>query len=308
MKGKHWPRLAVVLIALALVAAACGDSDDTTTTAAAAATTTTAAAAATTTTEAMAEVPGLVEEGKLIVVTTGNFPPYTLINADTGDNEGYSIDLAQEVADRLGLEAEFPTVDFVAELEGLAQGLYDIADSGIWPNQARQDAGFVFSRPVTSTGIIAQVVAEMVDSEGFGDVTGKKIGGIQGSSQEKLVLDGEAEMGYEEYLGFAGAAEALTGLQQGRVDLLVFDTLVAGYTAVQNDEFAVAGPTIEPHPLSFTYQTGNEAKRDAIDVALNEMIADGTVAAIQIKWFGRCIPIPDDINQEAPYDTMASGC
>ncbi|MFB3048903.1 MAG: transporter substrate-binding domain-containing protein, partial [Acidimicrobiia bacterium] len=123
MKGKHWPRLAVVLIALALVAAACGDSDDTTTTAAAAAaTTTTAAAAATTTTEAMAEVPGLVEEGKLIVVTTGNFPPFTLINVDTGANEGYSIDLAQAVADRLGLEAEFPTVDFVAELEGLAQG------------------------------------------------------------------------------------------------------------------------------------------------------------------------------------------
>ena len=276
MKGKHWPRLAVVLIALALVAAACGDSDDTTTT---------AAAAATTTTEAMAEVPGLVEDGKLIVVTTGNFPPYTLINADTGDNEGYSIDLAQEVADRLGLEAVFPTVDFVAELEGLAQGLYDIADSGIFPSQQRQDDGFVFSRPMTSSGVIAQVLAENEDTAGFGDVTGKKIGGIQGSSQEKLVLDGEAEMGYEEYLGFAGAAEALTGLEQG-----------------------LAGPTIFPHPLSFTYQTGNEAKRDAIDVALNEMLADGTVAELQIKWFGRCIPVPDDINQEAPYDTMASGC
>ena len=300
MKGKHWPRLAVVLIALALVAAACGDSDDTTTTA--------AAAAATTPTEAMAEVPGLVEEGKLIVVTTGNFPPFTLINVDTGANEGYSIDLAQEVADRLGLEAVFPTVDFVAEMEGLAQGLYDIADSGIWPNQQRQDDGFVFSRPMTSTGIIAQVLAENEDTAGFADVTGKKIGGIQGSSQEKLVLDGEAEMGYEEYLGFAGAAEALTGLEQGRVDLLVFDTLVAGYTAVGDDTFSVAGPTIFPHPLSFTYQTGNEAKRDAIDVVINEIIADGTMAEIQKKWFGVCIAIPDDINQAEPYETLAPGC
>ena len=93
MKGKHWPRLAVVLIALALVAAACGDSDDTTTTA--------AAAAATTTTEAIAEAPDLVEDGKLIVVTTGNFPPFTMINVDTGANAGYSIDLAAEVAARL---------------------------------------------------------------------------------------------------------------------------------------------------------------------------------------------------------------
>jgi len=300
MKGKHWPRLAVVLIALALVAAACGDSDDTTTTA--------AAAAATTTTEAMAEVPDLVEEGKLIVVTTGNFPPFTLINVDTGDNEGYSIDLAAEVASRLGLELELPTVDFVAEMEGLAQGLYDIADSGIFPSQERQDDGFVFSRPMTSSGVIAQVLAENEDTAGFADVTGKKIGGIQGSSQEKLVLDGEAEMGYEEYLGFLGAAEALTGLEQGRVDLLVFDNLVAAITARDDDTFSVAGPTISARPLSFTYQTGNEAKRDAIDVVINEIIADGTMAEIQKKWFGVCIAIPDDINQAGPYETLAPGC
>ena len=298
MKGKHWPRLAVVLIALALVAAACGDSDDTTTT---------AAAAAATTTEAMAEVPGLVEEGKLIVVTTGNFPPFTLINVDTGANEGYSIDLAAEVASRLGLELELPTVDFVAELEGLASGLYDIADSGIWPNEARQEAGFVFSTPMTSTGIIAQVLTVNEGSAGFADVTGLKIGGIQGSSQEKFVLDNEADLGYDEYLGFQGAAEALTGLRQGRVDLLVQDTLVAGFVSVQNDDLSVAGPTILAHPLSFTYQTGNEAKRDAIDVVIIAMLADGTVARLQTKWFDRCIPVPDDINAAEPYTTMPGG-
>ncbi|MCZ6567499.1 MAG: ABC transporter substrate-binding protein, partial [Actinobacteria bacterium] len=248
-----------------------------------------------------------VEEGKLLVVTTGNFPPFTMINEDSGDNEGYSIDLAQEVADRLGLELELPTVDFVAEMEGLASGLYDIADSGIWPNEARQEAGFVFSRPMTSTGIIAQVRTEDEGSAGFANVTGLIIGGIQGSSQEKFILDNEADLGYAEYLGFQGAAEALTGLLQGRVDLLVQDSLVAGFAAVQNDELSVAGPTILAHPLSFTYQTGNEGKRDAIDVVINEMIADGTVAAIQQKWFGRCIPIPDDINQAEPYTTMPAG-
>jgi ABC-type amino acid transport substrate-binding protein len=254
-----------------------------------------------------AEVPGLVEDGKLIVVTTGNFPPFTLINENTGDNEGYSIDLAREVATRLGLELVLPTVDFVAELEGLASGLYDIADSGIWPNEARQEAGFVFSRPMTSTGIIAQVRAEDEGSAGFANVTGLKIGGIQGSSQEKFVLDSEAELGYEEYLGFAGAAEALTGLRQGRVDLLVQDSLVAGFVAVSNDDLTVAGPTVLAHPLSFTYQNGNEAKRDAIDVVINEMLADGTIAAIQQKWFDRCIPVPDDINQVEPYTTLPGG-
>ncbi len=297
MKGNHWLRLAALLAALALLAAACSSTEDTTTT----------TAAVTTTAEEMTEVPGLVEDGKLIVVTTGNFPPFTLINEGTGDNEGYTIDLAREVAKRLGLELELPTVDFVAELEGLASGLYDIADSGIWPNEARQEAGFVFSRPMTSTGIVAQVLTENEGSAGFANVTGLKIGGIQGSSQEKFVLDNEAELDYAEYLGFQGAAEALTGLRQGRVDLLVQDTLVAGFVAVQNDDLSVAGPTILAHPLSFTYQNGNEAKRNAIDVVINEMIADGTVAELQTKWFDRCIPVPDDINQAEPYTTMPGG-
>ncbi|MFV1999738.1 MAG: substrate-binding periplasmic protein [Acidimicrobiia bacterium] len=304
MFGKHSARLVSLLAVLALVAAACSsDNGD-----AADATTTSADTATTTATEAPASsTPGLVEDGKLLVVTTGNFPPFTLINEDTGDNEGYSIDLAREVAARLGLELELPTVDFVAELEGLASGLYDIADSGIWPNEARQEAGFVFSRPMTSTGIIAQVRAEDEGSAGFANVNGKIIGGIQGSSQEKFILDNEAELGYDEYLGFQGAAEALTGLRQGRVDLLVQDSLVAGFVSVQNDDLAVAGPTILAHPLSFTFQEGNEAKRDAIDVVINEMIADGTIAEIQIRWFGRCIPVPDDINQAEPYTTLPGG-
>ncbi|MFV2000630.1 MAG: transporter substrate-binding domain-containing protein, partial [Acidimicrobiia bacterium] len=197
MFGKHSARLASLLVVLALVAAACSSDNS-----GADATTTSADTASTTVTEAPAsDTPGLVEDGKLLVVTTGNFPPFTLINEDTGDNEGYSIDLAREVAARLGLELELPTVDFVAELEGLASGLYDIADSGIWPNEARQEAGFVFSRPMTSTGIIAQVRAEDEGSAGFANVNGKIIGGIQGSSQEKFILDNEAELGYDEYLG-----------------------------------------------------------------------------------------------------------
>ena len=293
-------KLGAVFLALALVAAACG-SDEADTTAPPAATTTTVAASA---------VPGLVEEGKLILVTTGNFPPYTNINESTGDNEGYSIDVAKEIASRLGLELELPTVDFVAELEGLANGLYDMADSGIWPNQARQDAGFVFSIPMTSTGIIAQVRTEdAATSPGleFGAMAGLKVGGIQGSSQEKFVLDNEAALGYDEYLGFTGAAEGLTALRQGRVDVLSQDTLLAGFASVSNEDLSVAGPTVEAHPLSITFREGTEAKRDAIDVVIRQMIDDGAIADIQKKWFGTCLPIPDDINAVAPYTTLPGG-
>jgi len=128
MRRRRWPRMAGLLFSFALVVAACSPSDGDATA------TTGEVEPVTTQATASSDVPGLVEEGKLLVVTTGNFPPYTMINEASGDNEGYSIDLAREVADRLGLELELPTVDFVAEMEGLASGLYDIADSGIWFN------------------------------------------------------------------------------------------------------------------------------------------------------------------------------
>ena len=106
-------RLVALMAALALLAGACGSDDDTSSDAEDATTTTTEAPDETTEAPA-AEVPGLVEDGKLIVVTTGNFPPFTSIDPDTGDNVGYTIDIVREVADRLGLELELPTVDFVA--------------------------------------------------------------------------------------------------------------------------------------------------------------------------------------------------
>jgi ABC-type amino acid transport substrate-binding protein len=255
---------------------------------------------------AAAGVPGLVEEGKLIVVTTGNFPPFTAIDPDSGENVGYTIDIVREVANRLELELELPTVDFVAELEGLSQGLYDIADSGIWPTAERQES-FLFSRPMTSTGIIAQVRAEDADTDGLADLTGLKAGGIQGSSQEAFLLENEAELGYESYSGFTGAGEALTALKQGRVDALSQDTLVAGFASVNDPELAVAGPTVEAHPLALAFQLGNEAKRDAVDVVLNEMIADGTLAEIQKRWFNACIPVPSDNNEVGPYTELPAG-
>jgi len=296
----NWRRLVALLAALALLAAACGSDDDTASDEEEDTTTTEGETAA------PAEVPGLVEEGKLIVVTTGNFPPFTSIDPDSGENVGYTIDIVREVADRLGLELELPTVDFVAELEGLSQGLYDIADSGIWPTPERQES-FLFSRPMTSTGIVAQVRAEDADSAGLGDLTGLNVGGIQGSSQEAYILENEAELNYESYSGFAGAGEGLTALKQGRVDALSQDTLVAGFASVNDPELAVAGPTVAAHPLSLAFQLGMEGKRDAVDAALNEIIADGTLAEIQKTWFNTCIPVPDDNNQEGPYTTLPAG-
>jgi ABC-type amino acid transport substrate-binding protein len=280
-------RLGLLLFALALIVAACGDDDA----------------------ESSAEVP-TKEPGKLILVTTGNFPPFTMIS-ETGEVQGYSIDLGKEIADRLGLELETPTVDWSAELQGLASGLYDIADSGVWPTQERQDQGFLFSRPVTSTGFVAEVAVGNENMAGLDDLSGMKVGAVQGSTREMWLIEEEATLGYDEYLGFAGAAEARQALQQGRIDLIVADPLVTGYYIATNpDEVAFAGPTTHEHPLSLVFQAGKTELQAAVNEVLDEMLADGTIGELQIKWFSRCVPVPNDINAEPPYgeDLIPPGC
>jgi ABC-type amino acid transport substrate-binding protein len=85
------------------------------------------------------------------------------------------------------------------------------------------------------------------------------------------------------------------------------DSLLAAFAALNDDELAVAGPTVLAHPLSLAFQLGMEGKRDAVDAMMNEMIADGTLAEIQKTWFNTCIPVPDDNNQEGPYTTLPAG-
>jgi polar amino acid transport system substrate-binding protein len=297
-------QLTGLVLSLILVAAACGgDDDDDGTTTAAPDAATTAAPDTTMAPDALDEF--LVEPGTLTLATTGNFPPFTLINADTGDVEGYSVAVGAEVASRLGLEYATPTVDFVAELEGLQSGLYDIADSGIWPTEERQET-FIFTRPMTSAGFIALVRAEDAGSPGLDAIAGNA-GAIQGSIHEQWTIENQDMLGYDEYVPFAGAAEAELALKQGRIDVWVIDSLVGAARALGDPELDVTGPTLNAHPLSMTFRPDSEDLRDAINPVLDEMIADGTLADLQVAWFGRCVEVPDDIDAQPPYTTLPEG-
>ena len=304
-------RLAALAFALVLVSAACGGDDGSDTTVAPDTTGATTTAGPTTTIAAGALDEYLVTPGTLTLVTTGNFPPFTRINEESGDVEGYSLDVGAEVASRLGLDFATPTVDFVAELECLQSGLYDIADSGIWPTQERQAAGFAFSRPMTSAGFIALVRTGSAGELAAGlemDMAGLKVGAIQGSIHEQWTIENEATLGYDEYVPFAGAAEAFTGLKQGRVDMVTSDSVLASFNANEDPELEVVGATINAHPLSMTFRQDSQPLIDAINPVLEAMLSDGTLAEIQLKWFGRCLAVPDDINQEPPYDKLPTGC
>lgn len=251
-----------------------------------------------------AQIEGLVKPGTLIMATTGNFPPFTFIGTD-GEVQGYSIDIGEELAERLGLEFESPTVDFVAELQGLAAGKYDLADSGIWPTEERQEE-FLFSVPVASTGFVATTLNDNLDKvTGLDDLEGLRVGAVQGSTREEWLIENEDSLGYASYKGYPGASQALLDLENARIDLIVDDPLLALYYIKENPgEVTTAGDVTLEHPLSLALNIEATDVQTAVDEVLAEMIEDGTLLELQEKYWDGAIPVPADINDEPPYPTL----
>ena len=254
------------------------------------------------------DVPGLVKGGTLTLATTGNFPPFTMVNQSSGKVEGFSIDLGAEIAKQLGLKLETPTVDFVAELQGLSSGRYDIADSGIWPDEARQKE-FLFTPAVASTGFVATTLKRNLDRvKGLDDVQGLRLGAVQGSTREQWAVENKDKLGYKDFRAYPGASQAVQDLQNGGIDLIVDDPLLAFYYMQENpDVIVTAGETILEHPLAMAFKKGNSALQEKVNDVLQELIDDGTVGELQKKYWGRCIPTPDDINAKPPYENLP-GC
>jgi len=253
-----------------------------------------------------AQINGLVKPGTLILATAGNFPPFTMIGSD-GKVQGYSIDIGAAVAQRLNLKFESPTIDFVAELQGLSAGKYDLADSGIWPTKERQKQ-FLFTTPVASTGFVATTLKQNLDKvkglEGD-DLKGLRVGAIQGSTREAWLLDNKDKLGYASYKGYPGASQAQLDLRNGRIDLIVDDPLLALYYVQNNPgEITTAGAVILEHPLSLALNLKATDVQKAVAGAIEDLKKDGTILKLQKKYWGKAIPVPDDINAEPPYKTL----
>jgi ABC-type amino acid transport substrate-binding protein len=255
------------------------------------------------------DVPGLVKSGTLTLATTGNFPPFTMVGASSGKVEGFSVDLGNEIAKRLGLKLTTPTVDFVAELQGLSAGRYDIADSGIWPDPERQKQ-FLFTPPVASTGFVATTLKQNLGRvKGLPDVKGLRIGAVQGSTREQWAVQNKAKLGYKSLRAYPGASQAVQDLQNGGIDMIVDDPLLAYYYIKQNPgQITTAGKTILAHPLSMAFKNGNTQVQQKVNGVLQKMLDDGTVSQLQKKYWGRCIPTPTDINAKPPYKNLSTGC
>ena len=264
------------LTVAALALTACGGSSSTASSAAASSVASSAAASSEAASAASTELT-TVEAGKLTMATNAAFPPYEM-TTDAGEFEGIDIETAQAIADKLGLELQIDDMDFDAALLSVQQGKADIVMAGVTVTDERK-AVMDFSDSY-ATGIQSIIVPEGSDIASPDDLAGKKIGTQRGTTGYIYCSD---DFGDENVVAYDDGLTAVQALNNGQVDAVVIDNAPAKEFVAANPGLVILDTSYAEEDYAIGVAKGSSLK-DAVNAALEELKADGTLQSIVDKY------------------------
>lgn len=252
---------------------------------------TTAAESSETSSEAASEASESSAEGTFTVGFDQDFPPMGFVG-DDGEYTGFDLELAQEVASRLGLEYVPQPIAWDAKDMELEAGTIDCIWNGFTMN-GREDA-YTWSDPYMDNSQVFVVAADSGIST-LADLAGKVVEVQTDSSAEAALKDNqELSSSFGTLQTVADYNTAFMDLEMGAVDAIAMDVIVAGYQIEQRadgDNYVILDETLAAEEYGIGFKKGNEELRDKVQAALEEMAADGTMAEISDKWFGRDVTV-----------------
>ena len=266
--------------AMVLSLAACGGAKTETT----AAETTAEKKEETTTADTTAAETAQAAGGTLIVGFDQDFPPMGFVG-DNGEYTGFDLDLAKEVASRLGLEYKAQPVAWDSKDMELESGNIDCIWNGFTITGREDD--YTWTTPYMANKQVF-VVANDSDIKSQADLAGKVVE-VQADSSAEAALKENQDLAntFGQLLTTPDYNTAFMDLEQGAVDAVAMDVIVAGYQIKQrNADFKILDDSLSEEEYGVGFKKGNTELRDKVQGALEEMAADGTLAKISDEWFG----------------------
>ncbi|WP_372593943.1 amino acid ABC transporter substrate-binding protein [Actinotalea sp.] len=225
----------------------------------------------------------VLDAGELVVATEGTYRPFSFHEDGTGDLVGYDVEIARAVAAELGVEAAFEETQWDAIFTGLDAGRFDMIANQVSITPERE-AAYTFSAPYTYSSGVVVVRADDETIASFADLDGKTAAQSLTSNWRTLAEDSGARIEAVE-----GWAQSVALVEQGRVDATVNDELTfLDYRKQTGAEgLKIAATTTDQSRSAFAFRAGSTALAEAVDEALAELAADGTLAAISATYFGQ---------------------
>ena len=219
-----------------------------------------------------------VNAGKLTMSTNAAFPPYEM-TTDSGDFEGIDIDVAAAIAEKLGLELQVDDMDFDAALLAAQSGKSDMVMAGVTVTDERQKV-MDFS-DTYAEGIQSIIVPEDSDIASADDLTGKIIGTQRGTTGYIYCTD---DFGEDSVVAYDDGLTAVQALNNGQVDAVVIDNAPAKEFVAANPGLKILDTAYAQEDYAIGVAKGNTELLNAINGALEELQADGTLQSIVDKY------------------------
>lgn len=229
-------------------------------------------------TEAAAGELKTAQEGKLVMVTNAEFPPYEYHEGD--EIVGIDAEIAAAIADKLGLELVIEDIAFDSIIPELVSGKADFAMAGMTvTDERKQSVDFSNTYAKASQKVIVQEGSDITTPD---DLTGKIVGVQLGTTGDLYVTDLEAEGTTVER--FSKGFEAVQALSQGKVDAVVIDEQPAQVFVSQTEGLVILDDSFTDEEYAAAVKKGNTALLNAINDALAELDEAGELDAIVAKY------------------------
>ena len=238
------------------------------------------------------------EQGVLTVSTDPAYPPQSKLNEQTGDYEGFDIDVATEIANRLGVDVAWETPAWDVITAGSWNGRWDTTVGSMTPTNDRQEVLY-FTEPYNYVPAVVVVQADNDDvTDVSTDLDGATIGVCSGCTYEQF-LNKELDIeGYSfdfviddaEVSGYDTDTTALQDLANGRVDAVITSVTTAQGYIDEGNPVKIVGDPVFNEPLSVGFDKSSdpssESLWEAVDGIVAEMHEDGTLSDMAEEWYG----------------------
>ena len=213
-----------------------------------------------------------VSDGKLIVGTEAGFAPYEYLVGN--EVEGIDMDIAQAIADALGVELEVQNMDFDGALLAVQQGKVDIVAAGVSVSEERENVMDFSVKYVDSKDVIVVNKADPKVEESTAEaLEGKVVGVQQGNIADLWVSENAAPKSVQRYTKFVQAAQDLLN---GKIDCIVMDEAPALELVASSDGLAILeGDALFEDSYAVAIKKGNEQMKAAVDAVITQLQESG---------------------------------
>ena len=223
-----------------------------------------------------------IEDGKLVMSTNASFPPYEMTD-DSGKIVGIDAEIAEAIANKLGLELVIDDMDFDAALLAAQQGKSDMVMAGVTVNEDRLLVMDFSDSYATGVQVVIVKEGSDVTMDNLGE---KMIGAQRGTTGYIYASDAPENGGYGEdhVIAYDNGATAVQALKNGQVDCVIIDNAPAQEYVKANPGLTILEGEWVTEDYAIGMAKGNTALVEAVNGALAELTADGTVQAILDKY------------------------